>query len=79
MELDGAMVIDDFIELVSLDEEEFEVESETVGGWTLESFGKFPNEGDSFVYENMTVTVLSMDGRRVEKVLVKMEEKENED
>lgn len=79
LELDGAMVIDDFIELVSLDEEEFEVESETVGGWTLESFGKFPNEGDSFVYENMTVTVLSMDGRRVEKVLVKIEEKENED
>lgn len=26
--------------------------------------------GDSFRYENLTVTVLAMDGRRVERVLV---------
>ncbi len=79
LELDGAMVIDDFIELIGLDEESFEVESETVGGWTLESFGTFPREGDSFIYENLTVTVLSMDGRRVEKVLVRMAEKESKE
>ena len=79
LELDGAMVIDDFIELIGLDEESFQVESETVGGWTVESFGKFPSEGDSFTYENLTVSVLSMDGRRVEKVLVKIAEKESEE
>jgi len=78
-ELDGAMVIDDFIELVGFKEESFQAESETVGGWTLESFGKFPREGDSFEYENLTLTVLSMDGRRVEKVLVKIAEKEAEE
>ncbi len=79
LELDGAMVIDDFIELIGLDEESFQVESETVGGWTVESFGKFPSEGDSFTYENLTISVLSMDGRRVEKVLVKIAEKESEE
>lgn len=79
LELDGAMVIDDFIELIGLDEESFQVESETVGGWTVESFGKFPSEGDSFTYENLTVSVLSMDGRRVEKVLVKIAENESEE
>ena len=73
-ELDGSMVITDFMELLGLSEEDFEPESETVGGWTLEMFGTFPKEGDSFRYENMTVTVLEMvDGRRVDKVLVKVD------
>lgn len=72
-ELDGSMVITDFMELLGLSEDEFEPESETVGGWTLEMFGTFPKEGDSFQYGNMTVTVLEMvDGRRVDKVLVKV-------
>lgn len=70
-ELDGDMTIPDFLELVGIDEESFEAESETLGGWTVESFGAFPEPGDSFEYENLTVTVLSMDGHRVEKLLVK--------
>ena len=69
-ELDGDMVIADFLELLGIDEDSFEAESETVGGWTVESFGAFPQVGDSFTYENWRVTVLAMDGRRVEKVLV---------
>ena len=69
-ELDGDMVIADMLELLGIDEDSFEAESDTVGGWTVESFGAFPREGDSFVYENWRFTVLAMDGRRVEKVLV---------
>ncbi len=69
-ELDGDMVITDFLELLGIDEDSFEAESETVGGWTVESFGDFPETGDSFRYENWQITVLAMDGRRVEKVLV---------
>lgn len=71
-ELDGDMVISDFLELVGIKEKDFEAESETVGGWTIEMFGAFPKPGDSFEYENMSVTVLEMDGLRVEKVLVKL-------
>ena len=70
-ELDGDMVLTDFLELLGIDEDSFEAESDTVGGWTVESFGDFPKAGDSFRWENLTVTVQSMDGRRVEKVLVK--------
>ena len=77
-ELDGSMVIDDFLELLGIDEDSFEAESGTVGGWTVESFGAFPKVGDSFRYENLTVTVLKMDGRRVEKVLVKTDEPKEE-
>jgi len=71
-ELDGAMVLSDFLELVGINENDFDAESDTVGGWTLEMFGGFPKEGDSFTFRNITVTVLSMDGRRVERVLVKV-------
>lgn len=71
-ELDGAMILSDFLELVGLNEDDVDAESNTVGGWTLEMFGSFPQEGDSFKYKNLTVTVLSMDGRRVERVLVKL-------
>ncbi len=69
-ELDGDMVLADMLELLGIDEDSFEAESDTVGGWTLERFGAFPREGDSFEVDNWRVTVLAMDGRRVEKVLV---------
>lgn len=73
-ELDGDMSMSDFMELI---EDELvgklpESESSTVGGWTIESFGAFPQAGDSFSAANLHVTVLEMDedGLRVEKVLV---------
>ena len=73
-ELDGDMVISDFLELLGMNEEDFEAESETVGGWTIERFGRFPRANDSFDYENLSVTVIEMDGRRVQKVLIKVKQ-----
>ena len=75
-ELDGAMPVSDFIELMNIPEDEFDFESETVGGWTLEMFGSFPGEGESFEYDKLSVTVLAMDGRRVERVFVRRMENE---
>lgn len=72
-ELDGGMNLYDFLELVGIPEEDFEAESDTLGGWTVERFGDFPRKGDSFRYKNVTVTVLAMDGRRVEKLLAKVD------
>lgn len=69
-ELDGDMVISDFLELVGIPERKFDAESETVGGWTIEMFGFFPEENASFDYEDLNVKVLKMDGLRVEKILV---------
>ena len=77
-ELDGDMAIGDFIELMEYDEDSFETESSTVGGWTLEMFGSWPQEGESFTLDGLTVTVLKMDGLRVERVLVRKEEKPDE-
>ena len=77
-ELDGDMNIHDFLELVGIPEEGFEAESATLGGWTVEQFGAFPQVGDSFRYEGIEITVLSMDARRVEKLLVKLAAPESE-
>lgn len=68
-ELDGDMVLGDALELLGIDENAVEAESETLGGWTVETFGTFPREGDSFPFGGWSFTVLSMDGRRVEKLL----------
>ena len=77
-ELDGAMMLSELEELLGLPEDAIEAESSTVGGWTLESFGRYPAEGDSFTWQDFTVTVQEMsDGRRVEKVLVKAEADES--
>ncbi len=73
-EIDGDMPIVDFLDLVSIREDDFECESETVGGWTVETFGTFPQVGNSFHAYNFKVTVLAMDDRRVEKVLVTLDE-----
>ncbi len=69
-ELDGDMSVGDFTELLGVSEEALESESATVGGWTLERFGAFPSAGDHFDWADLSVTVLKMDGLRVERVLV---------
>ena len=78
-ELDGDMTVSDFLELMGMDADDFEFESDTVGGWTIEMFGRFPSPGESFEYKNLTVTVLAMDKQRVDKVLVRRAEPEPEE
>lgn len=72
-EIDGDMTIGDFLELLETDEDDFETESSTVGGWTIEMLGHFPTRGEVFRYRDLLVTVLAVKGQRVEKVLVKVE------
>ena len=72
-ELDGDMNISDFLEMVDRSEDSFESDSATVGGWTIENFGRFPEVGESFKFENLTITVLEVLGQRVEKVLLHIE------
>lgn len=78
-ELDGDMSIGDFADLLKQDEDSLETESATVGGWVIERFGAFPEAGQSFDWEDLRVTVLAMDGRRVDRVLVEKVETGEED
>lgn len=81
-EVDGDMSIDDFFELVGLEEEDAdEFESETAGGWMIEILEHYPEEGEKTLYEcpthseteeKLEVTALKVNDRRVEKIAVKI-------
>ncbi len=70
-EIDGDMPIAEFLDLWDIRRDDFECESETVGGWTIEHFGFFPEVGNAFIYRTIEITVLAMDDRRVERVLAR--------
>ncbi len=39
----------------------------------MEQIGQIPVEGDSFIFENLKVQVVSMAGKRVEKIRITVE------
>lgn len=77
--VDGDMNIYDMFELFEIETEDFESEYDTVAGWCTEMLEKFPEVGDTFTYENLKLTILQVDGVRVEKVKAEKIEVEEED
>ncbi len=75
-ELDGDLPIGDFLELVGLDEDSFDFESETVGGWVMELNEGYVPPACVVRYEDLEITVLEADDKRVEKVRVVRNERE---
>ena len=69
-ELDGDLTIDDFCEITGIPEDEFESDSDTAGGWALEHFETYPKSGDIFEDEGLKVTILQIEDRRVDRLLV---------
>ncbi|MEG1437063.1 MAG: hemolysin family protein [Oscillospiraceae bacterium] len=56
-----------------------ESDSTTVSGWVIEQLDKIPCEGDSFGYENLTVTVSKTDSRRVLEITVTVDAEDDEE
>ena len=80
-EIDGDLNIYDFLEIVNMDEDDYEsdFDSETVGGWFMEMLERFPVVGDELHYENFTLKVLEAEERRVDKLLLTLDEPKAED
>ena len=78
-EVDGDMIMDDFLELPgvrgSVPED---YESDTVGGFVIEQMERFPKAGESLKLGELRMKVLEADGLRVEKVLVQTGQKTEE-
>ncbi|MBQ5685658.1 MAG: HlyC/CorC family transporter, partial [Clostridia bacterium] len=49
-----------------------ESESNTVAGWVMELFGEIPKRDDEMRYENLLISVLKTDNRRVEQIRVRV-------
>ena len=78
-EVDGDTVVSELCSLMDWDEESFDFESETVGGWCIEFLDGFPEEGTSFEYRNTQITVTEADDRRVKKVTVRIRQEESQE
>lgn len=82
-EADGDMRIYDFFDEFDIDideDEDFEADSATVGGWTITMLDGEVDEGDSFTFENLRITVKKAEEHRVERIEVeKLPEQEEEE
>jgi CBS domain containing-hemolysin-like protein len=70
-EADGDMRVYDFFDEFDIDideDEDFEADTATVGGWTLTMLEGEAEEGNSFKWENLEITVLKTDGYRIERI-----------
>ena len=61
--------IDDMFEFFEM---KAESEANTVGGWIMDELRRIPEEGDSFTFEKLNVTITKSDQRRPEECLVEV-------
>lgn len=84
-EVDGDMRLVDFLDEFEKDEEDVDDDNATVGGWAVEMLGGYPKLMESFVFEDLKVTILKRQNLRVLKLKVEQdpnwvdEEEEEED
>lgn len=71
-EADGDMRIYDFFDEFDMDVEDEESleDTATLGGWVVSMLDGEINEGDSFTFENLKITVKKADEKRIEKIEV---------
>ena len=64
------MNIDDFFELIGFDDEDFETDYATAGGFCQEILDRFAQKDDEFDFSHYHFRILEIDGYTVEKFLV---------
>ncbi len=67
----GSMSVYDFYEFFNIEDKEKEIS--TVNGWIMKNIDKIPEVGDSFVSGNLTVSVMSVDGKRADDIKITVE------
>jgi len=73
--IDGNLNIEEMFDLIDF-HGEFETTYETAAGFCQEFFDSFPKEGDSFVFENVTFTILKVDDFSIDKIKIDIREKD---
>lgn len=74
------MTVSDVLELLELDEEDDdEFTNKLLGEWAYEQFDAIPSVGDSFEYENVSVTVSEMHNNRILRLRVRLTDKGGEE
>lgn len=66
----GITNVEKLFECLDMEVEEGEIKAVTVSGWVMNCLEKIPEKDDVFEYQNLTVKVLEMDDKRVEKIFI---------
>lgn len=72
----GSTSIDKFFEFFNLEEIEDDSDITTVSGFAAHNLDKIPDEGESFVYENLLITITRTDSNRVVEAVIEVKEEE---
>jgi CBS domain containing-hemolysin-like protein len=76
--VDGSSSVDKLFEYFNIAQNESS-DVTTVNGWVMENTDKIPEVGDSFCYDILHVEVLTLDGRRADKIRITVENSEDTD
>lgn len=72
----GSANLEKVFEFLNLQEDAEEIQALTVNGWLMDKLGRVPMEQDCITYKNLTLTVLKMHDKRVERVQILRNEEE---
>ena len=81
-EADGDMRVYDFFDEFDIDieeDEDFELDSATIGGWAQTMLDGEAEEGSEFSFENLNIKILQVDGVRIERLAVEIIEQDDEE
>lgn len=78
-DVSGDMNIDDFFSEINFEDNDFECDYSTVGGWAVEQLDADPHVGDSYTYKNLCVIVTEMDDLRITELTILVNPVEDEE
>ncbi len=67
----GTASVEEVFEQFNINYNDEESDSSMVGGWVTEKLGQIPREGDSFMFEDISITVAKTEYRRIIEVIFK--------
>lgn len=73
--VDGTSSLEDFFEYFKISDSADDVT--TVNGWIMLHIDKIPEKNDLFTFNNITVQVVSVDGRRADKIKITVKDKDD--
>ena len=76
LEVVGELRMDELLDELDIPYNDDDIEHKTVSAWTMEHLQNIPEAGDFFEYMGLSVSIKELDGMILEKLLVKVMEKE---
>ena len=77
--VEGDCDLGEMFELFDMEETDDEYDVNTVSGWAIQNMNRIPKEGDTFVADDLFVTIMEADEKLVKNIKVQLLEKEEEE